>query len=84
MSDIRRLPAVEDRVETGPVQFGEDWPGFFIRGDHAFALRIALGVALISPHDPLSRAQVRAFMQSLDECNVNERLVAKLREGDNA
>ena len=24
----------KDRVETGPVQFGEeDWPGLFIRGD---------------------------------------------------
>ena len=22
-----------DRVETGPVQFNEDWPGFFLRGD---------------------------------------------------
>ena len=24
-----------ERVETGPVQFGGDWPGVFIRGDHA-------------------------------------------------
>ncbi len=23
------------RVETGPLQFGKDWPGFFIRGDNA-------------------------------------------------
>lgn len=23
------------RPETGPMQFGEDWPGVFIRGDHA-------------------------------------------------
>jgi len=22
-----------ERVETGPVQFNEDWPGFFLRGD---------------------------------------------------
>jgi hypothetical protein len=22
-----------ERVETGPVQFGDDWPGLFIRGD---------------------------------------------------
>ena len=26
------------RIETGPVQFGNDWPGLFIRGDNAFAL----------------------------------------------
>jgi hypothetical protein len=37
MSDIRRIDMPPDaaRVETGPVQFGEDWPGTFIRGDHA-------------------------------------------------
>ena len=23
------------RLETGAVQFGNDWPGTFIRGDHA-------------------------------------------------
>ena len=24
------------RAETGPMRFGEDWPGIFIRGDNAF------------------------------------------------
>ena len=23
------------RVETGPIQFGNDWPGLFLRGDRA-------------------------------------------------
>jgi len=33
---VRLLPAPDDgRVETGPVQFGDDWPGVFIRGDNA-------------------------------------------------
>jgi len=27
-----------DRVETGPVQFGDDWPGYFIRGDNCAGL----------------------------------------------
>ena len=35
MNEIRKLPAQAARVETGPVQFGEDWPGVFIRGDGA-------------------------------------------------
>jgi hypothetical protein len=26
-----------ERPETGPMQFGNDWPGVFIRGDHALA-----------------------------------------------
>jgi hypothetical protein len=36
VAEIRKLPAQDKRVETGPVQFGEDWPGIFIRGDNAF------------------------------------------------
>lgn len=24
------------RAETGPMKFGDDWPGIFIRGDNAF------------------------------------------------
>lgn len=39
---IRKLPAVKERVETGVVQFGDDWPGIFIRGDNIFGLKIEL------------------------------------------
>jgi hypothetical protein len=40
-----KLPALPDRVETGVMQFGDDWPGIFIRGDDAlsFAHAIAHG-----------------------------------------
>ncbi len=31
-----------ERVETGPVQFNEDWPGVFIRGDNAGWLALCL------------------------------------------
>lgn len=30
------------RVETGVVQFGEDWPGYFIRGDDCMRLRMEM------------------------------------------
>jgi hypothetical protein len=30
------------RVETGAVQFGEDWPGYFIRGDSVMELRMSI------------------------------------------
>ena len=34
MSKIQKIDYNEDkRVDTGPIQFGEDWPGYFIRGD---------------------------------------------------
>jgi len=28
----------DDRIETGAVQFNDDWPGLFIRGDEALYL----------------------------------------------
>lgn len=34
--EVRELPGVDVRVETGVIRFGEDWPGIFIRGDSAF------------------------------------------------
>jgi hypothetical protein len=35
---LTKLPGVQDRVETGPIQFGDDWPGMFIRGDNALII----------------------------------------------
>lgn len=33
--EIRKLSlTIEPRLESGPVQFGDDWPGVFLRGDH--------------------------------------------------
>lgn len=29
---------IDERVETGPVQFNDDWPGLFIRGDECFCI----------------------------------------------
>ena len=28
------MPATTERIETGPLQFGDDWPGVFIRCDN--------------------------------------------------
>ncbi len=41
-SRVQRLAAPPrlPRVETGAVQFGDDWPGLFIRGDNALALML--------------------------------------------
>jgi len=44
--DMRRLPAVSERVETGAIQFGDDWPGLFLRGDHAAYLSACITVLL--------------------------------------
>jgi len=33
---MRILQDQQSRVESGPIQFGKDWPGLFMRGDDAF------------------------------------------------
>jgi hypothetical protein len=49
-SDIRiiRTP-LESRIETGPLQFNDDWPGTFIRGDNAAWYALLLGRLLDTP-----------------------------------
>ena len=37
-TDLRKLPAASERLDTGPIQFGDDWPGVFVRGDSALIL----------------------------------------------
>jgi hypothetical protein len=36
------LRADKERVESGPVQFGNDWKGLFLRGDDCIALKFEL------------------------------------------
>jgi hypothetical protein len=39
------MPTMEPRVETGAVKFGDDWPGYFIRGDSA--AHLAMNISTI-------------------------------------
>lgn len=59
--DVRKLnePENGERVETGAVQFGNDWPGVFIRGDQCVHLcglltgakkTIGYGKVLVEPY----------------------------------
>jgi hypothetical protein len=45
--NLRRVDH-ELRAETGPLQFGEDWPGVFIRGDEALGLADRINMCLTS------------------------------------
>jgi hypothetical protein len=52
--NIQMLPAPPGlpRVETGAVQFGDDWPGLFIRGDtaHWLMMRLRQLARLLADH----------------------------------
>lgn len=43
MNDIRHIKIQDqERIETGAVQFNDDWPGLFIRGDNAYVLYVSI------------------------------------------
>jgi hypothetical protein len=68
------LPEGEGRMDTGAVQFNDDWPGVFIRGDNAFhyALTLeALFVRVAGDPDPINDMVVRGLIALLKSSNVN-------------
>jgi hypothetical protein len=72
MSKILRLPAHEPRVESGVLQFGDDWPGVFVRGDDALVFAAALRET--AQHIPASErvllSQLAGLANILQACSV--------------
>lgn len=72
---VRQLDAVEPRVETGPVAFGQDWTGLFIRGDGCFMYASAARVALAKldelpagdPQMAMARGMLRGLAEMLEQ-----------------
>lgn len=78
---IQLIPLPEDfeggRVETGPVQFGDDWPGTFIRGDNAawYAMTIKM---ILERHGEqmdaiMERWPLESLMKDLSSSNLRLR-----------
>lgn len=58
------------RVETGAVQFGNDWPGLFIRGDQAMLLARNLRKILNNPaelQNVFVRGELTVLMEIIQE-----------------
>lgn len=51
------------RMETGPVQFSNDWTGIFIRGDNAFGFAVDLQVVL----NELPHGLIKASLTELQD-----------------
>lgn len=60
------------RVETGVVQFDQDWPGVFIRGDNAAYVALMLEQVLNGSQDPIARAIVQGHLDLLKSSNINK------------
>ena len=65
----------DSRMETGVVQFGDDWPGIFIRGDEACTMAFYINEAfsmmeLGETPDVISVSMLKNFANMLGSCNV--------------
>ena len=74
------------RIETGPVQFGDDWPGTFIRGDNAayYAMLLKDLLELVKDNDDpqvkFDVALLQGLVDDLVSSDVrNFRNILKLR-----
>lgn len=73
IENLRTFPGCKPRIETGPVRFGTDWPGVFIRGDNAFYFSTLINGVLtgeLSLADPLVRGHLDGLAKTLDECVI--------------
>lgn len=62
---IRLLNKHARRVETGPVQFGDDWPGLFIRGDDCAHYMLILLHVINDMPDGLNKVIVESLIDLL-------------------
>jgi len=70
MAAIHKFAHEGERIETGVVQFGEDWPGIFIRGDQAIGMSELLKV--IAARVPASEADLlKRISDLLGSCRVS-------------
>ena len=71
---VQLPPFPGGRPETGPMQFGVDWPGVFIRGDNALVYAQLLEVVVKGLPDDMSinGLILTELMQVLRSCSVGD------------
>lgn len=70
---IRKIECeLTERVETGPVQFNDDWPGIFIRGDNAAYYAFMLESFMLDHNGEkaIATGVVNSLLRLLRECRV--------------
>ena len=68
---------MNNRIETGPLQFDDDWPGVFIRGDNALFYAGAIDRALAELAesgigDVITCSVLKGLAKTLHSCHVNQ------------
>lgn len=63
------------RIETGALQIGDDWPGIFIRGDHAimgYAPALKYIIDNYEIEDLYTKVELNSLYQLLTSCNLQK------------
>lgn len=67
---------LNSRIETGAIQFGDDWPGIFIRGDNALHFGVTLHTLFdviehndIEQIDPITCVILKGLADLLMSCD---------------
>jgi len=64
------------RVETGPLKFGDDWTGVFIRGDNALSWASYLTVMNdLMGDDFLYKGVIQNMIHTLSSCAEHKEMV---------
>jgi len=69
---IRKFEQQNPRVESGVVQFGNDWCGIFFRGDDAFAFAMALEAYMQDPTNEFNifnKSVINSLIKVLMSCD---------------
>jgi hypothetical protein len=76
MKKFQIIPLDDTRLETGPMQFSDDWPGVFVRGDDALGYALALRRAverLVEIDSPsVDVAKLADLVELLGSCRVRQ------------
>jgi hypothetical protein len=68
MHNIVTIDYSENRVETGVIRFGDDWPGYFFRGDDCMGLADALNYIISRETFRESSKGTKRILTELRDC----------------
>lgn len=71
MQNIKTV--LKNRLNTGAVQFDNDWPGLFIRGDDCMELRFIIKNILAENPKPLSEFEKNVLARYF--CEINDQII---------
>lgn len=62
------------RQESGPLKIGDDWPGYFMRGDDALSTAATLRMIADSLDKPevreAAKSHLRLLAETFEDCRV--------------